>query len=485
MGRIKTISVIFLVLICVLSIHFFNISALKHTELATSASNQRTRETDVKSWRGCIYDCNMIPLCDRTETKAQTVFGQDVSVTGRYSDNTVAKHLLGYIGSDGNGVSGIEKVYNHLLKTNEKSSVSYISDTRGNPIQSNSIPSNYSYSPENNVKLTLDYKIQKIAEQAADKYISSGAIVILDTQSFDIKAMVSRPDYNQNDIQSHINDNGSPLLNKALCSYNAGSIFKIITSASAIENNIDTQHFCSGKMTIDGKEFACHLLQGHKNVNFKTAFAKSCNCYFYNISCLIGGEKIVQTAEKFGLSDTLLNIPLNQDKGFLPTKQSYTPRESANICIGQGEILVTPLQVAYITAVIANDGIGKQINIADSIVDSYGKPIQNLRYESSHTVIPKSHALQIGDMMRECVLEGTAQNVQNGIVAVAGKTGSAETGWMDDNGNPMVHGWFCGFFPYENPEYAMAVFCENGRSGSESCIPAFREIVLDINKLYN
>ncbi len=485
MKNIKILTIAFVAAISFLAVHIFNVAVIQGGKLSQMASNQRTYSEEVKRWRGCIYDYNMIPLCDRSEAESKKIYGSTVPVTARYTSDSFAKHLLGYVDSDGQGVGGIEGAFDHVLRTDGKSYASYIRDTHGNPIWDNFATKNYSYSPQNNVKTTLDYKIQKIAENAASKYIQSGAVVILDTHTFDIKAMVSRPEYNQNNIADNMDDVGSPLLNKALCSYNAGSIFKIITAAAGIDAGIDGEVFCSGGTNIDGANFLCHKQDGHGQLNFKNAFAKSCNLFFYDLGQRAGGEKIIQMAQRFGIGSTLVNIDIGETGGLLPQREFFAQRECANISIGQGEILVTPLQAAYFTAVIANDGIAKSVNAADSVVDYNGVVLQNLRKDNSHIVIPKQHAIQIGDMMRECVLEGTAQGVQNGIVAVAGKTGSAETGWIDSEGSPMVHGWFCGYFPYQNPRYAMAVFCENGKSGSEACIPPFREIVLEINELYN
>lgn len=485
MQKIKSISFIFLIIIGLLSIHFFNITMIRHRELSEMASLQHSKKTDIKNWRGCIYDYNMIPLCDRSETTVKTSNVQPVNVTGRYTQDTAAKHLLGYIDYDGNGVCGIEKTYNDILKTDFTTSVAYIADTNGKQISDTNLTSNYFVIPDKNIKLTLDYKIQKIAEQAADKYIPSGAIVIMDIQNFDIKAMVSRPDYNQNNIGDYIQDKNSPLLNKTLCSYNAGSIFKIITSACAIENNININNYCNGVVSIDNIPFGCHQKEGHQLLDFKNGFAKSCNCYFYTLSQIIGAQQIINMAKRFNIGYSFDSVPIPSDAGFLPDKKFYTSADSANISIGQGEILVTPLQVAYISAVIANGGIGKTVNVSDSIIDNSGNMISNLRQTGTKYIISRQCASQIGEMMRQCVIDGTAKDMNTKDVSVAGKTGSAETGWLGEDGNPMVHGWFCGFFPYENPKYAMAVFSENGKSGSSACVPAFEQIVIDIDNLYD
>ena len=112
------------------------------------------------------------------------------------------------------------------------------------------------------------------------------------------------------------------------------------------------------------------------------------------------------------------------------------------------------------------------MNLADSVVDKYGAVLKNLRNNDEERVIDEKTALKIKEMMEKTVTDGTATGAKSHTIAICGKTGSAETGWIK-NGQTLVHGWFCGFFPKDNPKYAMAVFCENGQSGAQSCVPLF------------
>ncbi|MBQ8526056.1 MAG: penicillin-binding protein 2 [Clostridia bacterium] len=480
--RIKSVIFFFCFFLLLLTLNVFNISMLSHRELSTAASAQRKSTEQAGTCRGYIYDKNMIPLVNTPFNTA----GNEFVSNPRYSNNSLCRHIVGYLYADGNGAYGLEKLYDNHLKNDTTVNITRITDPFGNPIDSTPISKeNINYIPNQNLKITIDYKIQKIAEEAADEYLERGAIVILETDSFDIAAAVSRPNFNQNDIQSALTGEASPLMNKSLCSYNAGSIFKTITAAAILENGMhnDIVYECNGIFSAEGKEFACNKHDGHGKLDFKTAYAKSCNCFFYKKGTEATGSAIIQTAKKFGLGRSLLNCNISESNGFLPERTIYSARECANMSIGQGEILITPLQAANIMAIVANSGMSKKINLADSIIDERGAVIKNLRKKGDEKVISKENAAILADMMREAVLEGTAQRVQNGIVAVAGKTGTAQTGWME-NGETMTHGWFCGFFPYDNPRYAMAVFAENGKSGSEACIPLFRRIVLEINKLY-
>ena len=483
---IRTIGIIFAVCGAVLSLHLFNISLIKSPSLAQNAASQRASGENIKDWRGCIYDCNMIPLTDRYTSPVTAPQGDMINVFARYDENSVAEHLLGYSLSDGSGGAGLERRYDSILKSDTSHSIRYINDATGTPTGKIYNQKNAAYIPQNNIKLTLDYKIQKIAEETADRMLKSGAIVIMDAKSYQRKARVSRPGFDQNDITASMGSAGSPLVNKALAQYNPGSIFKIITSAAAIESGIgdDIKIRCQGEMIIDKKKFVCHKDDGHGEMDFSKGFANSCNCYFYTLAQKCGGDAIINTARDFGLGSALCDDVLNDSGGILPIRELYSPRECANIAIGQGEILITPLQATYMTTIIANGGIASNVNLAHSIVDHEGNIVQNLLATGSRIVISPETASKIASMMRLCVTEGTATAANIPHLSIAGKTGTAQTGWMDD-GTAMVHGWFCGFFPYENPKYAMTVFCENGQSGSEACIPIFREIAERINVLYN
>ena len=484
--RIKSILFFFCLTALLLAMNVFNISMIKHKDLSTLASNQRKSTQAVVSYRGCIYDKNMIALAKETLNSYADSFGNTIISGSRYSNTSLCRHTVGYTFADGSGAYGLEKLFDSELKSDASLKVTHITDPFGKPLKKEPVAKeNASYIPERNLKTTLDYKIQKIAEEAADKYLPRGAIVIINTQNFDVLAMVSRPNFDQNNIKSSLKAEGSPLMNKALCSYNAGSIFKTITAAAMLEGGYKSSDAfeCTGVYNAEGKEFLCNSLSGHGVLDFKTGFAKSCNCFFYNGGTNIGGVAISQTAQKFGMGKKLLNCDIGESAGMVPERENYSKRECANLSIGQGEILVTPLQAANMMAIVASGGVAKKINLADAIVDEKGAAVKNLRNEGSERVISKENAAFLADMMREVVLEGTGQKVQNGIVAVAGKTGTAQTGWIENN-EEMTHGWFCGFFPYDNPRYAMAVLSENGKNGSESCIPAFREIVLKINELY-
>ena len=448
----------FVLLLCVL----INIMVFKGSHYTFMAANQRVFETE--QHRNVICDKNMIPF-----TKENP----------RYDENSLASHLVGYVNADGEGVSGIEKAFNDcLLKGSGKNLV--LKDGSGKNIPN--FKANGQGEENKYLKLTLDYHIQKTVENVLDSHKISGAVVVMEVDSFDVCAMASRPQFNRNEIQKHTIYGDTELINRAVSPYNAGSIFKIVTASAFIEEGMENSgapFFCSGGKSLDGIFFTCHKKEGHGILNLNDALAHSCNCAFYNMGTLLGSEKICEYGEKFGIGKSVLKHSLNDNGGNIPKYLSHSNSESANLAIGQGEIMITPLQGAKIACIIASGGISREVNVADCIVNEKGETEETLRKQSEQRVISEETAKKVGKMMFDAVNFGTGTNAKSEKVSIAGKTGSAETGWQTEDGY-MVQGWFVGFFPYENPKYAIAVMCENGRQGNKTCAPIFKEIAEEI-----
>ncbi len=464
MKRPKKFFLLFLLPMIFLIGAIINISFIKGSQYANLAANQRTKSV---SQRGVIADRHMIPFT-----------GYD----NRYGKASLARHIIGYTDTDGKGISGIEKAFESKLS--EKASVKNITltDAEGHAIPSFKAEAHSDGTQY--VNLTLDYHIQKIAENVLDEFGITGAAVVLDVESFDVLAMASRPDFDQTDVESHVSKGSTELLNRATAQYNAGSVFKIITAAAAIEEGL-AENFsaeCTGSMLLDGIVFPCHTPMGHGVPDMHSGFSNSCNCTFYQLGTALGSDLICTYSRKFGLGEQLLGGTVTESGGNIPRYLSRSLSEAANLSIGQGEIMITPLQAARTACIIASGGIAKEINIACSITGEDGKIIKNLRKPAEDRIISEKSAHKIGEMMLSVTTEGTGKNAYSELISIAGKTGSAETGWKTDEGC-MVQGWFVGYFPYENPRYAMAIMTENGRQGNISCAPIFKEIAERIIKI--
>ena len=490
--KAKLTGIICFIAFSLLALRLCYIMAESGKTYKTMAINQQKRNVKIKDIRGEIKDRNGIALTD-TERRPLYLLNSgklsDKKSDAKYffefikREPITTKHIIGYTNSDSLGVCGLEKEFDSVLKGGGSVYLEYMADATGTPVKSFEIRKETL--PTATLDLTIDAEIQKIAEETMDKHIQKGAAVIIDTETFDVLAMVSRPDFETKNLENYSTSTDGELLNRALMGYNAGSVFKIITASAALEKNSNylQRYFdCQGRYILnDGSIFGCHASEGHGVLSFSNAFALSCNCCFYVTGLENGGLLTTATARKFGLGSSLLNVNLEESKGNLPKNTKFTQAENLNLSIGQGEVLITPLQCAVMAATIANNGIRKDVNL----VKGYRSPdgtYKNLTNNSSRRAVKQSTSLMISQMMRECVLFGTAKSAASSAVSIAGKTGSAESGWSQ-NGQTMVHGWFCGFFPYDSPRYAMAVLCENGKSGADSCVAPFVEITEKITKI--
>ncbi|MCX8130077.1 MAG: penicillin-binding transpeptidase domain-containing protein [Clostridia bacterium] len=408
----------------------------------------------------------------------------------RYDEESLAKHILGYLNSiDKTGQSGLEKFYESALKFDCKNTVGVITDARNNLLEGLGyrIMADPYKGKKLNLKLTLDYHIQKIVEEVMEKNSVKGAVVVEDVYTGDIVAIASKPDYDQNSVGEYLNSPGKELFNKATAAYNMGSIFKIIDTAKALETELylNPHYFCPGFIRIGNKTFKCHKQGGHGWVDLKRAFALSCNTYFIDLGIRAGHSGIIDMAKKFGLGEItgVKEQGVSEATGRLPeTDTSFTRGDTANISIGQGEVMVTPLQVVDLIATVANGGIKNRINIVDSVIDDDGNKVREVRNTRGTRIISKETSDAIKEMMIEVVLSGTGSKANmEDYGGAGGKTGSAETGQLLD-GEKVIQAWFAGFFPKVNPKYSIAVFVENGRMGNEAAAPIFREIAVEIVK---
>ncbi|NLP00267.1 MAG: penicillin-binding protein 2 [Clostridiaceae bacterium] len=542
--RLKACRFVFLFLLIMIAVKLFNIQAITGQQYSTEAAMQQSRNRIIYRERGDILDRNGISFTGRDTywkailqpvtllnnpnalriitdvlgfdaaylkeqlskdnlpyitniTAAQARAISDSSLTGisvidlrkRYNEHTLAAHILGYVDESGaEGLAGIEKAYQNTLKRGGGVYAGILADA------GNSYMDEFGYRIWNsmgkerlNIQLTLDYHLQSIVESTMDRMVDKGAVVLLDILNGDILAISSRPDFNPSNINPSLSDEEQPLFNRALGTYIPGSIFKMITAAAALENNFspDVMYNCPGYVDLGGLKMKCTSYDegGHGNINMVQAFARSCNSYFINLGMEVGRDKILAMADKFGLGRKtgLENEGIEESAGILPSYiGNASPAEIGNISIGQGEILVSPIQAANIASVIANGGLLHDVSLIKAIVNSQGEKVRNVSVPKWSRAISKETAAALQGMMLLTVQSGTGKWADiGGHGGSAGKTGSAETGWVKDNRN-ILHAWFSGYFPVDCPRYALCVFIEDGQSGSSSAAPIFAEISAQI-----
>ena len=368
-----------------------------------------------------------------------------------------------------------------------------------------------------NIKLTIDVDIQNLCNQLlANK---AGSISIMNIFSGEIIAMHSSPSFdpnlflfgiNQDDWQLIRNNPMNPLVNKTISGqYSPGSTIKPIVALSALENKIinkDFKVFCKGKIESYGQTYHCWKKEGHGSVDLKEAMKQSCDTYFYEISRLLGVDRLSVTAKKFGLGNKIVeNLFDNEKNGLIPSTQwkknnlgkNWLLGETMITGIGQGYIQTTPLQLCLMTAQIANGGYKIQPKI---IVDNKKK---NLVSESFEALFKDQKNIKlIQETMFSSVNEvrGTSYSsrISDPKYQFAGKTGTAQVKRitkldreldLDTAEIPYEerdHALYIAFGPYKSPQYAMSIIVEHGGSGSSAAAPIAKELfkmVIDKHEL--
>lgn len=422
---------------------------------------------------------NGILICRETETEiASSPLSLNVKTVERYDTENLCAHILGYTDADGRGVCGMEKAYDRVL--NEASGelgVSYSVDARGKILFGNGLQTeNNGYDSKAGLVLTVDADIQRVVERAlAESDIETGACVVLSVKTGELFAMASVPKYNISDLAASLTDEKSPFLNRALQAYPVGSVFKPFIAAAAIENGtaVNADFVCDGYYTVGDTCFHCYNRKTHGRQQLNDAVCNSCNCYFIDLGLKTGAENITSMCSLFGFGKEIrLASGIVSAAGNLPkTDELSSPAALANLSFGQGELLGTPLQLAAAYACLASGGIYSEPYITKYLVDANGKQYAYYAPENTCRVLDEGVCTVINESLRLNMLEGTGASGAPKHVSSGGKTATAQTGKYKENGTEKLCTWFCGFFPFEEPEYAVCVFNENGVSGD--CSPVF------------
>ena len=370
----------------------------------------------------------------------------------------------------------------------------------------------------NNVKLSINIELQKkLYSLLKDK---SGSIVAINVNNGEVIGMVSSPSFDPNffnqgfsteDWKALINDPLAPLVNKSISGeYSPGSTFKTIVLLSALKNNIikkNSSILCTSKLETKDRNFycwchkkktGCYAARNHqRNVRPKLAIAQSCDCFFYELAKKVGINKIAETAKTFGIGKKT-GIDIRGEKtGLVPTKswkrknigESWHVGETMITGVGQGYITSTPLQLALVTALIANNGkkIFPKINLDDFNLE---KNVINVDIDEYHSDYEEYFPI-IREGMYDAVNKhiGTAYKSRLSKPIFAGKTGTVqvrtiteeerETEIIPNRELPFEqrdHALFVGFAPYKNPKVAISVIIEHGGSGSSQAAPIAAKI---------
>ena len=530
----KRALVLFTLLLFILSGVVLQVYRLSDAYLSQAADQQGSVTVKVANSRGTIYDARLRPLTNAGEEYRLSVTPSPEAIAAlsgmldeeqlaavserlqsgkpavvtlpeipanlegsllfkvpvRYGGRLLAPHLLGYMDGDGlHGLTGVELAFDEYLNScGGQASVTYSVDAMGKPLQGIAPQVvNTLADAKAGVVLTIDQDIQKIAEVAAKRYMTKGAVVVMEPATGRIAAMVSLPDFQPGTVADSLDAADSPLLNRALCNYNLGSVFKITSAAAALEKGIpiSTAFPCNGSVTIGNVTFHCHNRLGHGTLNMQDGFAQSCNPYFIQLMQQAGGSALLGMASNLGFDRSLILVDgLKTARATLPTAEELlSPAAVGNLAFGQGSLLGTPVHVAQMVAAVVNGGKIIRPTILKGYCDKEGR-LSEETIEPEQTVFSKQTAQTLKDLMIYAVKEGTGASAQPTVSAGAagGKTGTAETGWKSEN-KAVVQSWFGGFYPAENPKYVIAVIAEDSDNTKGKSSPVFKKICEDIYML--
>ena len=409
-----------------------------------------------------------------------------VKVPVHLSQDTLCPQLIGYTDEENHGVCGIEYSFDDALYTDEKLQVLLADDGNGDLLYGAEaeIIGDTSVT-DSGIALTLDTNIQAVTADAM-KDIISGAAVVSEVGTGKIRAMVSMPQFDITRVSEYLNSENSPLVNRALCAYNVGSAFKPCVAAAVLEDGRFSSFTtdCTGSTDIDGHVFKCHKLSGHGTVDLKSALTYSCNVFFYEISCKVGGRAIYDMASKLSFGNKIDLGGIFTDSGSITSAQKLESNShaTANLAIGQGELLLSPVSILTLYEAIANGGVYHMPSIIEGSVK------RGLLSKNAAPVPTRAMSRETADTIKNylcsVVESGTGAAAGPEKTTAAGKTATAETGWQKD-GVLIQNSWFCGFFPVENPKYAVAVLIEDTQKNGTAGAPVFKKIADGITTLEN
>jgi len=519
----KRMILLFSLLLCLMSgllVRLFLLGA--DDSLAAVAQQQAVCTLTVAKSRGTIYDRNLIPLTGGTVRQVAAVSSSPetlgallaagavtqeelmlrmrqgkpflallqeeiyhkalpvFAVAERYAADTAAAHIVGHLGSSGEGVYGAEKAFDSLLAGfGGELTLRWAVDAqqRSYPDSAPQIEREAYDRAAGGVVLTIDKALQRAAERAAAQYITEGAVVVMAVESGEILASVSLPDFDPADVAASLDAPGQPFVNRAFSPAPVGSLFKVAVACAALEAGIppETEFSCGGSITVAGRDFGCHWKSGHGTLSLQRALGISCNPYFIALGQQLGGERVLAMARLLGLGQPVaLAEGWVTDGGTLPTPQDLQdPQALANFSFGQGELTASPLQMARLLCAAVSGYLPAPQLVRGSTEE--GRTVTASEHLPALRVISDDTAAMMRQYLTAAVEEGSGAGAAPFAGGAGGKTASAQTGRFVGE-EEVVDAWFGGFWPAEEPEYVIVVYSAGGGSGAEAAVPVFHRI---------
>lgn len=446
----------------------------------------------------------------------------EIQPTRYYPGTNLASHVIGYLVRDNRSLEGEVADVNFRLpdyRGNVGVEGEFDAELRGKAGVKSVLVNSLGYrqsenvwmpaEPGKNLVLTIDADIQRAAETALQQAMSGsvkGAVVVMDPHTGDVLALASAPSFDLNSFIPRISSNDwfhlnsptlKPQINRAMQeNYAPGSIFKVLTGLAALEAGVDPNERISnpGYIRVPGRNKPIDDLAEAGEYDFKKAFIKSSNTYFITNGMRAGIERIIQLGQRLHLGEKTGLLSSQETPGYLPkiaeVRRGWIAPDTAYICIGQGRLNVTPLQMAVMLSAIANGGkvmwprlvqkiVPADPNSDETVIEFPTKPPRNLLGVSDSTLAITREA-----MLADVEEGGTGKAAIVPGMRIGGKTGTAQI--TNPRGHIVGHTtWFASCAPFENPRWVVVVMVEEGASGGGTCAPAAAKIYRAIQKLEN
>ena len=427
-------------------------------ELINNSYNGRQELLTAQNSRGNIYAAG-------GQVLAETQVDEDGKETRVYPYENLFAHVVGYAS---NGKYGIESISNYyLINSNAKLADKVASDVAGEKY------------PGDSVYTTLDVGLQEVAYQSLGIY--KGAVIVTEPSTGKVLAMVSKPDFDPNEIDVIWDDllkdeESTVLLNRATQGlYPPGSTFKIVTALEYIRENPDTynqyRYQCNGRYSLGQDVINCYHGTVHGSEDFTKSFAKSCNASFANIGMKLDRSRFGNTLSSLLFNDKL-PVAFAYNRSRLIINEDTSDSEIIQAAIGQGTTQITPLHLNMITCAIANNGVLMKPYLVDCVKNNDGNIIKQFNPDTYRRLMSADEAAVLNGLMQEVVISGTGTKLAGLPYTAAGKTGSAEYNSVKTDS----HAWFTGFAPAENPEICVTIIIEGAGSGGDYAVPIAKRI---------
>jgi len=508
------------------------LTRLQHVVSLTESDITRFKDRVRKSprYRGVPLRTNLtMEEVARYEIDRHRFPGVEISagLSRNYPFGAVASHVVGYVGGISEeelrqanesqflglsqiGKNGVEKSQEDLLR-GEPGAKIIEANAFGRPLRELDYRRGY---PGRNLYLSLDVKVQEVAEQAMGNFL--GSVVAIDPRNGEIIAMVSKPGFDpqlfvggidNTTYQALLKDPTRPLFNRSLQGlYPPGSTVKPAMALAGLEYGVvppEHAEYCRGEMTLPGssRKFRCWRRIGHGPVNMLEGVKRSCDIYFYNLATMLGIDRMHEAMTGFGLGHaTGVDLPLEKD-GLFPSrewkrrarKENWYPGETLNTGIGQGYVLTTPMQLAQMVSRIAMRGGGFKPHVLHATEDPITRKITEIEPEPLPKIDLKDNSTwNVVIAAMEAVTHepgGTAYGIgRNAPYRIASKTGSAQVAGLrqDEARAPKQedmplrlrdHALFIAFAPVDAPRIAVAVMAEHGGHGASVAAPIARQVM--------